>query len=45
MHDGIMAWNCENPGAVRQHDVFSLASDFEAGLFKRPNGIEMIDAR
>ena len=31
------AWNCHQPLAVAQHDVFALPDYLEAGLLKRPH--------
>lgn len=42
---GLWARNCYDALTIGHHDVLALTSDAKAGLLKRPDGVEVIDAR
>jgi hypothetical protein len=43
--DGVVTGNRENPLPITHHDMFALTHDLEAGLLKRANCVEVVNAR
>ena len=41
----IVTRNGEDPRSIAHHDLLALTKDDEACFFKRPNRIEVVDAR